>query len=118
MGRGAFTGGQTYVALSRCRSLQGITLCNPITPRDIYIKPEISRFASQFNNRDIIQKTIETARADSLYRSAAQHFDLGNFVDAVEDFCQGIHARDVLGSPAVRRLIAKNSDGLRGSKPG
>jgi len=107
MGRGAFAGGQTYVALSRCRSLEGITLCNPITPRDIYIKPEISRFASQFNNRELIEKAIETSKADALYALSAREFDRNDFTSAVEHFSEALAARNVLSNPAARRLIAK-----------
>jgi len=42
---GAFAGGQTYVALSRCVSLEGIVLKKEITPRDIFINPEIVKSA-------------------------------------------------------------------------
>lgn len=45
--RGAFAHGQLYVALSRCRSLEGIQLLSPIKPRDIVFDPQIKRFHAE-----------------------------------------------------------------------
>ncbi|MDP3888880.1 MAG: DEAD/DEAH box helicase [bacterium] len=42
--RSPFTHGQTYVALSRCRSLQGLILTRPIWPNDILIDDKIVEF--------------------------------------------------------------------------
>ncbi|MEM6770245.1 MAG: helicase C-terminal domain-containing protein, partial [Bacteroidota bacterium] len=44
LGRGAFEHGQTYVALSRCRTLQGIVLRKPLTPRDVMVDPAVVDF--------------------------------------------------------------------------
>ena len=41
---GAFASGQVYVALSRCRSIEGISLQKPIQVRDVQCDPEIKRF--------------------------------------------------------------------------
>lgn len=41
---GAFAHGQTYVALSRCKSLEGLYLTYPLTRRDIMVDPMIERF--------------------------------------------------------------------------
>ena len=46
-GRGAFAHGQTYVALSRCTTLDGITLKTKIRPKDIIVDPKVTRFAAQ-----------------------------------------------------------------------
>ena len=43
-GKGAFEHGQTYVALSRCRTLEGIVLRHPLTPRDVMVDPAIVEF--------------------------------------------------------------------------
>jgi ATP-dependent DNA helicase PIF1 len=42
MGNGAFASGQTYVALSRCRTRDGLRLQRPIREDDVRIDPKIS----------------------------------------------------------------------------
>jgi len=47
MGKGAFEHGQTYVALSRCRTLDGIVLKKPITIRDVRVDERVVDFYQQ-----------------------------------------------------------------------
>ena len=44
LGSGAFASGQVYVALSRCRSIEGIYLARPIRRTDIKCDPMVKRF--------------------------------------------------------------------------
>ena len=44
MGRGAFATGQTYVALSRCRTLNGVHLKRPILTRDVQCDARVQQF--------------------------------------------------------------------------
>ncbi len=47
LGRGAFECGQTYVALSRCRTLDGIRLANPLRGRDILVDERVKDWYEQ-----------------------------------------------------------------------
>jgi len=46
---GTFAPGQTYVALSRCTSLEGVYLTDKIYSQDIKVDPDVVRFMSQFS---------------------------------------------------------------------
>ena len=44
LGGGAFEYGQTYVALSRCRTFDGIILKRPVRPQDIKVDERVRDF--------------------------------------------------------------------------
>ncbi len=51
IGSGAFAHGQTYVALSRCTSLDGLVLRRPIAKRDVIVDPKIVDFMQRIEGR-------------------------------------------------------------------
>ena len=104
---GAFTGGQTYVALSRCTSMEGITLLKPLSERDIIVNMAVVEFSRQFNNRQVINEAMEQERANQLYRRAVHAFDHQEFEDCVNNFAEAMKIKDQLQNEAVKRLISR-----------
>ena len=104
-GGGAFAGGQTYVALSRCTSLEGITLKEPLRPSDIFVRAEVVRFANQYNNQKIINQALQEGKADREYHDAVKYFDRGDFKSFLDSFFKAIHLRYDIEKPHIRRFI-------------
>ncbi len=106
-GGGAFAGGQTYVALSRCTSLEGITLTEPIRQSDIFVRAEVVSFAQRYNNGQLIQQAIYESKADKEYHEAMEAFDRQDFDAFLQHFFVAIHSRYDIEKPTAKRLIRK-----------
>ena len=104
---GVFAGGQTYVALSRCTSLQGISLQEPIRRENIFVRTEVTNFARNYNNLNIINSALQESKADKQYNDAMTAFDKGDMQAAIDNFFLAIHSRYDIERPAAKRLIRK-----------
>ena len=106
-GGGAFAGGQTYVALSRCTSLEGISLKEPLRQSDIFVRAEVVRFANQYNDQQLINKAMQEGKADREYRDAIRAFDKGDFGAFLDSFFKAIHSRYDIEKPHIKRYIRR-----------
>lgn len=104
---GVFAGGQTYVALSRCRSLKGIALQEPVRREDIYVNQEVVRFSKTYNDPSALNTAIQQSKADKQYHDATRAFDRGDMQAALDYFYKAIHSRYDIEKPEVKRLIRR-----------
>ncbi len=104
-GGGAFAGGQTYVALSRCTSMEGISLKQPIRMSDIFVRSEVVHFAQRYNNQQLINQAMQEGKADHEYHEAVKAFDRGDFNEFLDNFFKAIHSRYDIEKPHIQRFI-------------
>lgn len=104
---GAFAGGQLYVALSRCRSLEGIIMKSNISSRDVIVKRECVDFSRKSNNKMQIKESLDSAQADDSYVKALKAFKKNDFRTSMLELGNAIAKRNDLTKPAVLRFIAR-----------
>ena len=104
---GAFAGGQTYVALSRCTSFEGISLVSPIRQQDIFVRGEVVQFARRYNDQALISQAMQEGKADREYHDAIVAFDRGDFATFLDRFIKAIHSRYDLEKPVALRYIRR-----------
>ena len=76
----AFAFGQVYVALSRCRSLEGISLDSPVRPSSIYSDMHVADFNAAMPSAESVISRLEN-------EERTYHFDLLREVFDLESLC-------------------------------
>ncbi|WP_290393042.1 tetratricopeptide repeat protein, partial [uncultured Muribaculum sp.] len=104
IGRGTFSGGQAYVALSRCRSLGGLSLLSTINQRDVFVNPEIITFSRSFNDKKLIDSALERAKADDLYSQALDAIERDDAASAFELFISAMRLRNEIDNTVLMRF--------------
>ena len=104
---GVFAGGQAYVALSRCTSLEGITLKEPLRRNEVFVRSEVTQFAKHYNDNNIISTALKQSKADKEYYDAISAFNEGDFDSFLSNFFLAIHSRYDIERPAAKRFIRR-----------
>jgi hypothetical protein len=96
----AFAHGQVYVALSRCRTLEGLILSSPVSPRGIISDPVVSGFVHETEKNQPDEKKLDQSRKAYQQMLLGELFDFTSIMRMLQYALKIIHEHQatILGS--------------------
>ena len=111
----AFAHGQVYVALSRCRTLEGLVLSSRINQRSIIDNPSISEFVNDKIQKQPGADQLAEARKEYQQKLLTELFDFSPVIRSL-NYCLKVvneHKDSILGNPREileQSIISINTD--------
>jgi len=101
----SFAAGQVYVALSRCRTLEGIILHSRITPSALYTDEKINSFSRTHHSTSTLKDALENGRTRYAQELVRRVFSFEKLRNRISDWHDIIREKEMPGKDKILALI-------------